>query len=164
VIERSLVPEAGLDRIIAELRLRTASDRCTLRLNIAGDYEFPVICEERRADVDSLRDFRTLPQLAGPTFRRILRERQTVVQNDCRSAAAGADPEFAEPYFRDLIELYGGMSAFIAAPVFITGELEGVVSVHALGAPRTWTADEVATAEQAAGSIAGAIASSGTET
>ena len=164
MIERSLVPEAALDRIIAELRLRTASERCTLRLNVAGDYEFPVICEDRRADVHSLRDFRTLPQLAGPTFRRILRERETIVQNDCRLAAAGADPEFAEPYFRDLIELYGGMSAFIAAPVFIGGELEGVVSVHALGTPRAWTGTEVAAAEQAADSIADAVASSDADT
>jgi GAF domain-containing protein len=117
---------------------------------VPGDYAFPVVSESCAAGVESLRDFRTLPQLDGPTFRRMQREQGMVVQNDCRAAAAGADEEFAEPYFRRLIELYGGMSAFIAVPVFVGGELEGVISVHALGAPRTWSPRDIEAAETAA--------------
>jgi GAF domain-containing protein len=146
-----------LDETIGDLRDRTESQRCTLRLNVPGGYAFPVVSESCGPGVASLRDFQTLPQLAGPTFRRMQREHGLVVQNDCRAAAAGADEEFAEPYFRQLIELYGGMSAFIAVPVFIWGELEGVVSVHALGHPRAWAGVDIAAAEAAADAITHAL-------
>jgi GAF domain-containing protein len=158
VLDASALPAAALDRAMDDLLGRTASDRCTLRLNVPGDYDFPVVAEALAPGVESLRPFRTLPQLQGPTFRRMLRERATVVQDDCRAAAAGADAEFAEPYFRQLIELYGGMSAFIAAPVFVAGAIEGVISVHTLGAPRSWTPDEIAAAESVSARVARAVA------
>jgi GAF domain-containing protein len=157
VLDRSAVPEPLLEDAISDLRSSTSSERCTLRLNVAGDYAFPVICEALAPGVASLRDFRTLPQLDGPTFRRIRREKSVVVQNDCLAAAAGADEEFAEPYFRRLIELYGGMSAFIAAPVWIGEQLEGVISVHALGAPRTWSAADIEATEDAQAAVQNAL-------
>ena len=158
MLDRLAVPEPQLESAIGELRTETSSERCTLRLNVASDYAFPVICEALAPGVASLRDFRTLPQLDGPTFRRIRREKSMVVQNDCRAAAAGADAEFAEPYFRRLIELYGGMSAFIAAPVWIGKRLEGVISVHALGAPRTWSAADIQATANAQAAVRDAIA------
>jgi GAF domain-containing protein len=160
MLDRLAVPEPQLESAIGELRMETSSERCTLRLNVAGDYAFPVICEALAPGVASLRDFRTLPQLDGPTFRRIRREKSMVVQNDCRAAAAGADAEFAEPYFRRLIELYGGMSAFIAAPVWIGKHLEGVISVHALGAPRTWSAADIQATANAQAAVRDAITQS----
>jgi GAF domain-containing protein len=157
MLDRSAVPEPLLEDAISDLRSRTSSERCTLRLNVAGDYAFPVVCEALAPGVASLRDFRELPQLDGPTFRRIRREKSMVVQNDCRAAAAGADEEFAEPYFLQLIELYGGMSAFIAAPVWIGEQLEGVISVHALGAPRTWTPADIQATEDAQAAVRNAL-------
>lgn len=157
MLDRSTVPEPQLENVVRELRTKTSSERCTLRLNVAGDYAFPVICEALAPGVASLRNFRTLPQLDGPTFRRIRREKSMVVQNDCHAAAAGADKEFAEPYFRQLIELYGGMSAFIAAPVWIGEHLEGVISVHALGAPRTWSAADIQATANAQATVREAI-------
>jgi GAF domain-containing protein len=97
--------------------------------------------------------FRTLGQVEGPTFRRILREREMVVQNDCYAAANGADAEYSEDYFRDLIELYGGMAAFIATPVWLDGRLEGVISLHQLGHAREWSDADVAAAAAAGESV-----------
>jgi GAF domain-containing protein len=98
-------------------------------------------------------EFRTLGQVEGPTFRRILREREMVVQNDCYAAANGADAEFSEDYFRDLIELYGGMAAFIATPIWLHDRLEGVISLHQLGHPREWSQADVAAATSAGESV-----------
>ena len=97
--------------------------------------------------------FRTLGQVEGPTFRRILREREMVVQNDCYAAANGADAEYSEDYFRDLIELYGGMAAFIATPVWLRDRLEGVISLHQLGHAREWSEADVAAAATAGDSV-----------
>jgi GAF domain-containing protein len=149
VLAPSGLPIAALQGVVDELRAQIDCERCTLRLDVPGAYSFPVVCEALAPGVASLRSFTTLPQLAGPTFRRIARERTLVVQNDCRHAAAGGDPEFAEPYFRALIDLYGGMAAFIAAPIWRGAELEGVISLHALGEPRAWSATDVAAAERA---------------
>jgi GAF domain-containing protein len=97
--------------------------------------------------------FRTLGQVEGPTFRRILREREMVIQDDCYAAANGADAEYSEDYFRDLIELYGGMAAFIATPVWVDGRLAGVISLHQLGHARKWSAADVAAAAAAGESV-----------
>lgn len=144
---------AELETIIDELRLGTDGSRCTLRLDIPGDYAFPVVCESLAPGVESLMDFRTVGQVEGPTFRRILREREMVVQNDCRAAASGGDSEFSEDYFRELIDMYGGMAAFIATPVWLDGKLEGVISLHQLGHAREWTAGEIALAAAAGESV-----------
>ncbi len=158
MLERDGLPTAALEEIVSDLHAQVGCERCTLRLDVPGDYAFPVVCEAVSPGVASLRSFTTLPQQQGPTFRRIARERTLVVQNDCRRAAAGDDPEFAEPYFRELIDLYGGMAAFIAAPVWNGAELEGVVSLHALGRPRVWSPADVAAAERAQKLVTDALA------
>jgi GAF domain-containing protein len=149
MLDPTHLPVDELQTMTADLQRRVNCNRCTLRLDVPGDYAFPVVCEALSPGVASLRSFTTLPQLEGPTFRRIRRERGLVIQNDCRAAAEGDDPEFAEPYFRTLMELYGGMAAFIAVPVWNGAELEGVISLHALGDPSIWSASEIDAAERA---------------
>ena len=136
--------------LVSELRSATNASRVTLRQDVPGDYLYPVTHEALDEGVESLRDFRVLDQVSSPTFKRIGRERQMIVQEDCRAAAAGADPEYAVDYHRDLIELYGGLSAFIALPVFIGERLSAVISVHELRGPRRWSAEEIEVSRAAA--------------
>ena len=65
----------------------------------------------------------------------------------CRTTAAAAHDD---PAFQRMLEVYGGLAAQIVTPVMRDGELEGIVSLHQLGAPRRWTDDEVAAATRAA--------------
>ena len=66
-----------------------------------------------------------------------------VVQDDCAAA-------FDDPAFQAMLSVYGGLAAQIVTPVLREGRLEAILSLHQLGAPRRWTADEVATAARAA--------------
>lgn len=145
--------------LVEELRAATNAHRVTLRQDVPGEYAFPVTHEALAAGVASLKDFTDLDQLDSPTFGRILRERSTVVQNDCRAAANGADAEFAGEYHRRLIDLYGGMAAFITAPVWIGDRLVGAISVHELDGPRNWTSDEVERTKAAAEQVSHALVS-----
>jgi GAF domain-containing protein len=159
MLDPARLPVDELQAITADVHRRVDCHRCTLRLDVPGDYAFPVVCEALSRGVASLRSFTTLPQLEGPTFRRIRRERGLVIQNDCRAAAEGDDPEFAESYFRTLMDLYGGMAAFIAVPVWNGSELDGVISLHALGDPRVWSASEINVAEHAQQRVTDALCS-----
>ena len=62
-----------------------------------------------------------------------------VVQDD----SAGA---YDDPAFQRMLEAYGGLAAQIVTPVMRDGRLEAILSLHQLGAPRAWTAVEVAAA------------------
>jgi GAF domain-containing protein len=66
-----------------------------------------------------------------------------VVQDDCRSA-------YDDVAFQRMLDAYGGLAAQIVTPVLVEGRLAAIVSVHQLGAPRRWTAGEVAAASEAA--------------
>ena len=66
-----------------------------------------------------------------------------VVQDDCAAA-------YDDPAFQRMLDAYGGLAAQIVTPVLRDGELAAIVSLHQLGAPRTWTEDEIATATKTA--------------
>jgi GAF domain-containing protein len=72
-----------------------------------------------------------------------IQQGRQVVQDDCLAASA-------EPHFREMLELYGGMRAQIVTPVVRDGCVAAIVSLHQLGRTRTWSEDEVATARQTA--------------
>jgi GAF domain-containing protein len=139
--------------VVDELLAATGASRCTLRLDVPGDYPFPAVHEALAPGAGSLLDFRELPQLAGPTFHKLLRDGKLVVMDDCAAAVDGGDPDYTRErdYFVRLMELYGGMAAFIAVPVIVRGEVRGVVSLHQLGAPREWSPADVRAAEEAGG-------------
>jgi GAF domain-containing protein len=65
------------------------------------------------------------------------------VQDDCASA-------FDDPGFQRMLVAYGGLAAQIVTPVFRDGRLAAIVSLHQVGAPRTWSEHERALAREAA--------------
>jgi GAF domain-containing protein len=132
----------GIQGILDGLLQATAASRVTLRQDLLGDYAFPVTYEALAPGVGSLRDERTVDLRGQPVVRELQRGRQ-VVQDDCRAA-------FDEPAFQRMLETYGGLAAQVVTPVYVHGLLTAIVSVHQLGEPREWTADEIAACSEAA--------------
>lgn len=139
-----MIPAAmsQINVVLQDLLQQTGASRVTLREDVPGDYAFPVTHEALAPGVPSLRAERTVDLKTQPVVP-LLRDGQQVVQNDSRAA-------FEDPAFQKMLETYGGLAAQIVTPVLRNGELVGIVSLHQLGAPRRWTADEVAAASLAA--------------
>ena len=135
-----------IDALLQDLLATTHASRVTLRQGISGDYGFPVTHETLAPGVPSLREERTVDLNAQPVVAELKRGRQ-VVQDDCRAA-------FDDPAFHQMLEAYGGLAAQIVTPIFRDGRLVAIVSLHQLGNPRRWAADEIAAASLAAGRIA----------
>lgn len=131
--------------VLADLLAATAASRVTLRRNVPGGYAFPVVGEALADGVASLREERSVHLPTQPVVRELAAGQQ-VVQDDCRAA-------YDDVSFRRMLDAYGGLAAQIVTPVFADGRLEAIVSVHQLGAPRAWTADEVAAASAAAARV-----------
>lgn len=152
------------ERIVDDLLMSLQAHRVTLRQDLPGDYAFPVTHEACAPGVASLRDFTALGQVQGPTFVKMLRDKEAVVVADSTVAIHGGDEDYSEhrAYFEELMDLYGGMAAFVAAPVVVDEEVVGVISVHQLGDPREWTDTEVERVCAAAHEVAGQLADEST--
>jgi GAF domain-containing protein len=135
-----------IEPILEDLLAQTGASRVTLRQDVPGDYAFPVTHEALAPGVPSLREERTVDLRTQPVVLELRQGRQ-VVQDDCRSA-------FDDPAYQRMLETYGGLAAQIVTPVFRAGRLAAIVSLHQLGSPRRWTAEEIAAATRAAGSVA----------
>jgi GAF domain-containing protein len=131
--------------VLEELRAALCADRVTLRRNVPGDYAFPVTDEALGPGVGSLRDERTVDLRTQPVVALLLRGEQ-VVQDDTRSA-------FDDPGFHRMLDTYGGLAAQIVTPVFVEDRLDAIVSLHALGKPRTWSDDDADACRRAAGRV-----------
>ena len=83
----------------------------------------------------SLRRERTVDLRRQPVVRELALGRQ-VVQDDCRAA-------YDDPAFHAMLDTYGGLAAQIVTPVLSGDRLVAIVSVHQLGAPRSWTDEEI---------------------
>jgi GAF domain-containing protein len=134
-----------LATVLADLLAATGASRVTLRRDVSGEYAFPVVEEALAPGVASLREERTVHLPTQPVVLELERGRQ-VVQDDCRAA-------FDDPDFLRMLDAYGGLAAQIVTPVFAEGRLEAIVSVHQLGAPRSWTPAEVDVASAAAARV-----------
>lgn len=134
-----------LRSVVEELRRATRASRVTLRRDLPGEQAFPVVEEALAAGVGSLRGERSVHLPTQPVVLEVQRGRQ-VVQDDCGSA-------YDDPAFRRMLETYGGLAAQIVTPVLVDGRVEAILSVHQLGAPRRWTAEEVAAASDAAARV-----------
>jgi GAF domain-containing protein len=134
-----------IEPILEDLLARTGASRVTLRQDVPGDYAFPVTHEALAAGVPSLREERTVDLRTQPVVLELRQGRQ-VVQDDCRRA-------FDDPAYQRMLETYGGLAAQIVTPVFRAGGLAAIVSLHQLGSPRRWTAEEVAAATRAATTV-----------
>jgi len=133
---------ASAREVLDELLATTGASRVTLRRDVPGEDAFPVVEEALAPGVGSLREERTVHLPTQPVVLELQRGRQ-VVQDDCATA-------FDDPAFHRMLDVYGGLAAQIVTPIEVDGRLVAIVSVHQLGAPRTWTPDEVAAATAAA--------------
>lgn len=135
-----------IDDILEGLLDATCASRVTLRQHVPGSYAFPVTHEALADGVESLQDERTVDLRTQPVVLELQTGRQ-VVQDDCRAA-------YDDPGFQRMLDAYGGLAAQIVTPVFDGDRLRAVVSLHQLGQPRRWAADEVAAAAKAAAQVA----------
>jgi GAF domain-containing protein len=136
----------GIQNTLDELLAATGASRVTLRQDVPGNYAFPVTHEALADGVGSLREERTVDLRTQPVVLELQTGRQ-VVQDDCRAA-------YDDPAFQRMLDAYGGLAAQIVTPVFEGDRLKAVISVHQLGRPRTWAADEVAASAKAADHVA----------
>ena len=58
-----------------------------------------------------------------------------------------------------MLAAYGGIAAQVVTPVFADEQLAAIVSLHQLGAPRHWSAEELDLANRAAERVRALIAS-----
>lgn len=131
-----LLRATALDAIVETLREHVGVDRCTLRLEVAGEY-FPVVHEARTPGTGSLIGDRKVSLQSQPVVEAILGGAEQVVQPDC--AAASDDPAF-----QAMLIHYGGLAAQIVTPVKDGDMLLGIISLHHLGSQREWSQDELA--------------------
>jgi GAF domain-containing protein len=132
----------GFQEVVEELLDATGASRCTLRRDVPGDF-FPITHEALAPGVPSIRDERTTDLRNAPVVRELIETGRQVVQDDCASA-------FDDPGFQRMLVAYGGLAAQIVTPVFRDGRLAAIVSLHQVGAPRTWSEPERALAREAA--------------
>lgn len=133
---------AALDALIATLRAQVGVDRCTLRLDVAGEY-FPVVHESRTQRAATLIGDREVSLQGQPVVEAILAGADQVVQPDTSSASD-------DPAFQAMLRHYGGLGAQIVTPVRERGHLLGIISLHHLGDPREWSVTEKDAAFEAA--------------
>lgn len=135
--------------MLEELLAATGASRVTLRRDVPGEDAFPVVEEALAVGVGSLRGERSVHLPTQPVVLEVQQGRQ-VVQDDC--AAAYDDPEFQR-----MLVAYGGLAAQIVTPIEVQDRLEAILSVHQLGTPRDWSADEIATVTAAAARLRGLL-------
>ena len=131
-----------LEDVLRHLLETTRASRVTLRRDVPGEQPFPVVEEVLAPGVESLRGETSIHLPSQPVVLDVKRGAQ-VVQDDSARA-------YDDPAFHRMLEAYGGLAAQIVTPVMRDGKLEGILSLHQLGAPRAWTADEVSAARRAA--------------
>lgn len=137
---------AALDTVVAQLRERVGVDRCTLRLEVLGEY-FPVVHEARTPNAGTLIGDREVSLQGQPVVEAILSGVEQVVQTD----SAGASSDAA---FQRMLRHYGGLGAQIVTPVREGDRLLGIISLHHLGGTREWTPGELALAGDGAALVA----------
>lgn len=137
---------AALDAIVAVLREIFDVQRCTLRLEVEGDF-FPVLHEACTPPAHSLIGDRRVALPGQPVVEVLLGGADQVVQPDTRAASN-------DPAFLRMLDLYDGIGAQIVTAVRRDGRLLGMISLHQLGGPRSWTAEEAALAREAAELVA----------
>jgi GAF domain-containing protein len=134
--ELQLLRATALDAIVAALREQVGVDRCTLRLEVEGEY-FPVVHEALSTGTGSLIGDRKVSLQGQPVVEAILGGAEQVVQPDTSVASD-------DPAFQAMLAHYGGLGAQIVTPVRDGTELRGIISLHHLGSPREWSERELA--------------------
>lgn len=143
------IRDAALDAIVAALRESFTVQRCTLRLEDEREL-FPVRHESCVLPASSLIGDHRVALKGQPVVEALLGGAAQVIQSDAR--AASEDPRFLR-----MLELYGGLGAQIVTAVRREDRLVGIISLHQLGGPRAWSAEEAELAQAAAGLVAGIL-------
>lgn len=133
-----------IEPILRELLTAAGASRVTLRQDLPGDV-FPVTHEVVAGGAPPIKGVATPDMARQPVVLQVQTGRQ-VVQDDCLAASA-------EPHFREMLELYGGLRAQIVTPVVRDGRVDAVLSLHQLGHTRRWSEREIELARDAAGRI-----------
>jgi GAF domain-containing protein len=132
---------------LARLLAESGASRVTLRRDVPGNRFFPVTDEALAPGVPSLRGEDSVDLRTQPVVHELRATGRQVVQDDCRAVVA-------EPEFERMLEVFGGLAAQIVTPVIAGGRLAGILSLHQLGRPRSWTEHEIALAAGAARDVA----------
>jgi GAF domain-containing protein len=133
---------AALEALVATLRAEVRVDRCTLRLDVAGEY-FPVVHESRTPNARTLIGDREVSLQGQPVVEAILSGVEQVVQPDTATASD-------DPAFQAMLRHYGGLGAQIVTPVRHHDSLLGIISLHHLSGSREWSEGEKGAAFEAA--------------
>ncbi len=139
-----MTDDPRIERVIENLLAATAASRVTIRQDRPPDV-YPVTHEATAPGVPSIRGLETPDMASQPVVKRVMTGEQ-VVQNDCRNASG-------EPHFQEMLVIYGGMRAQIVTPIHANAELRGILSLHQLGHPRTWTGDDARLCRDAAAAL-----------
>ena len=117
--------------------------RATLRL-ISDDAVLPIAYEHCEPGTHSIRDTPRLDMSKQPVVLKMQAGASQVVEDDCAVATDDAG-------YHEMREMFGGMKAqIVTANRDADGQIIGLLSVHDLTSPRTWTDAEAARARAAA--------------
>ncbi len=131
--------QAELAAVAADLNVQ----RATLRLR-SDAAVFPIAYEHCEPGTHSIRDTPRLDMSKQPVVLKMQAGASQVVEDDCNVATD-------DPGYHEMREMFGGMQAqIVTANRDAAGEIVGLLSVHDLVAPRTWTDAEAARARAAA--------------
>ena len=139
----------GIDDQLTALRGLLGVQRATVRLDVP-EAHFPVRFESRADGAASLKAD-TIDLAKQPVPRVLAESGGQVVQDDAAAAFPG------DAAFHEMREQFGGMRAQIVTGCYRGGALVGLLSVHDLRAPRSWSDAERALCRSAASRIAEAI-------
>lgn len=135
--------DAEIQDLLAALVEELGVQRATLRLP-AADSVFPIAYEHCAPGAESIRTTPRLDMSRQPVVLKMQAGASQVVEDDCATATD-------DPVYHEMREMFGGLKAqIVTANRDDSGEIIGLLSVHDLTAPRSWTADEKARARAVA--------------
>lgn len=140
--------EAKLDQVLAGLLEASHASRVTLRIDDAArDWHVDFVCAEAvQPGIRSLRGDGSIDQRAAATVKWMAQEQRNLIQPDLTG-----NPEPAPP--PALMSAYSATAQMLAPLVNRSGELQGWVSVHYVGATHDFTPDELAALDAAAADV-----------
>ena len=131
--------QAELEAVARDLNVQ----RATLRLP-SDESVFPIAYEHCEPGTHSIRDTPRLDMSKQPVVLKMQAGASQVIEDDCAVATDDAG-------YHEMREMFGGMKAqIVTANRDADGQIIGLLSVHDLTSPRTWTDAEAARARAAA--------------
>ena len=142
------VVHADLQGIAERLRARLGALRVTIRLDDTPGVELPVKAEALAPGALAIAAILLPGVRDSATARWVQRERRVLVQEDIAASPTAPVAQLVERF---------GARAQLLAPILGGEALLGLLSVHS-GQQRSWSATDVAAAEQAAAAVVAATA------